>query len=139
MLEKRQRELQKVAETKKTQEGLLVKLKSELLFDTAKADVKPEAEQKLAELGEILSKYEKDEVNVGGFTDSVGTDEFNKELSEKRAQAVRDILVKQGVDSSRINVFGFGEETPIANNSTEKGRTLNRRVELAIQVPNEQS
>jgi outer membrane protein OmpA-like peptidoglycan-associated protein len=135
VLDKRQKELEKVVETRKTQQGLLVQLKNELLFDTNKAVLKPQAIQQLTELGKILAKYEKDRVNIGGFTDSVGKTEYNKELSERRAEAVRSVLVQQGVATERTETFGFGEETPVAPNDTEAGRAKNRRVEVAIQIP----
>lgn len=135
VLDKRQKELNKVAETKKTEEGLLVKLKSELLFDTDKAELKPAAIQQLSELGKILAKYKDDKINIGGFTDSTGSPEHNKTLSQNRADAVRNLLVQQGVEAGRTIVFGFGEDTPIAPNTTADGRAKNRRVEVAIQIP----
>jgi len=69
-------------------------------------------------------------VSVEGHTDSIGSDAYNQKLSERRAQAVRDYMVSQGIDAARISVKGWGKTTPIASNKTEAGRAENRRVEI---------
>jgi outer membrane protein OmpA-like peptidoglycan-associated protein len=136
-LDKQKKELEQVAATKKEKDGLLVKLKSDLLFDVGSSTLKPEAVSQLTELGNILAKYEKDRIKVGGFTDNTGTAESNLALSNERAQAVRSVLTSTGVKDDRILVFPFGESQPIASNATAQGRQQNRRVELKIDVPAE--
>jgi outer membrane protein OmpA-like peptidoglycan-associated protein len=133
-LDKQKQELEKVAATKKEKDGLLVKLKSDLLFDVGSSKLKPDATAQLVELGNILAKYDKDRIKVGGFTDSTGTTESNLALSSERAQAVREVLTSQGVKDDRISVFPFGESQPVASNDTAQGRQLNRRVEIKIDV-----
>jgi outer membrane protein OmpA-like peptidoglycan-associated protein len=136
-LDKQKKELEQVAATKKEKDGLLVKLKSDLLFNVGSATLKPDAVSQLNELGDILAKYEKDRIKVGGFTDSTGSAENNISLSNERAQAVREVLTARGVSGDRVSTFAFGESQPVASNATAQGRQLNRRVELKIDVPPE--
>lgn len=135
ILDKQANELAEVAETERTKEGLLVKLKNDLLFDTGSAIPKEEAIQKVSELGNILSKYKNDKIRVEGYTDSTGSRSFNEALSLRRAETVKNILETQGVPSKRVAISGFGPTKPIANNDTPEGRAINRRVELHIEVP----
>lgn len=134
-LDKQKKELEQVAATKKQKDGLLVKLKSDLLFDVGSSTLKSDAVTQLTELGDILSKYEKDRIKVGGFTDNTGSAQTNLALSNERAQAVREVLTSRGVKDDRILIFGFGESQPVASNATAQGRQQNRRVELKIDVP----
>jgi outer membrane protein OmpA-like peptidoglycan-associated protein len=135
-LDKQAQELKQVAEnTKRTEDGILVDLKSKLLFTTDSAVLKPEAVEQIAKLGEIIAKYPEDRVRIQGHTDSTGTAAHNEELSLRRAQAVRDVLSSRGVRQDQMIVEGVGEARPIAANSTAAGRAQNRRVELHIDVP----
>jgi outer membrane protein OmpA-like peptidoglycan-associated protein len=136
LLDKQAQELKEVAEnTKRTEDGILVDLKSKLLFTSDSAVLKPEAVEQVAKLGDILAKYPQDRIRVQGHTDSTGSAAHNEELSLRRAQAVRDVLVSRGVQSAQVLVEGAGASRPIADNKTAEGRAANRRVELHIDVP----
>jgi len=102
-------------------------------FDFDKANIKPEAEPVLDAAIEVLKENSELHVRVGGHTDSVGTDAYNQALSERRAKAVLDYLVKHGIDASRLSAVGFGESQPVADNKTKDGRAQNRRVALDVQ------
>jgi OOP family OmpA-OmpF porin len=102
-------------------------------FDFDKAVIKPEAEPVLDAAADVLKENSDVKVRVGGHTDSVGTDEYNQKLSERRANAVRDYLVKHGIDASRLTAVGYGESQPVADNKTKDGRAQNRRVTLDVQ------
>jgi len=134
-LDKQAQELKEVADTKRTKDGILVDLKSKLLFTTDSAVLKPEAVELVAKLGDILVKYPEDRIRVTGHTDSTGPVAHNEELSLRRAKAVRDVLQGRGVKPEQMLVEGMGPERPIASNSTAAGRSQNRRVELHIDVP----
>ncbi|MBI3557712.1 MAG: OmpA family protein [Deltaproteobacteria bacterium] len=134
-LDKQAKELAEVAATRRVKDGILVDLKSDLLFDVGSSQVKPKARQQLQQLGQILVKYPDDRIRVEGFTDSTGTATLNEVLSRQRADSVREILQSQGVRSDQILVFGYGESRPIASNTSPTGRQLNRRVDLIIDVP----
>ena len=130
---------QVAANTKRTEEGILVDLKSKLLFATDSAVLKPEAVEQVAKLGDILAKYTADRVRIQGYTDSTGSASHNEELSLRRAQAVREVLVSRGVKPEQMLVEGVGEAHPIADNRTAAGRSQNRRVELHIDIPQDNS
>ncbi len=133
-LDKQAKELEKVAETKRTEQGIVTKLKSDILFDTGKADLKPAAITNITKLAEILKKYPENVITVKGYTDSQGSDEINKTLSEKRASAVKDYLAKGGVPDTTLSTVGMGKENPVADNTSTEGRSKNRRVEIEITV-----
>jgi OOP family OmpA-OmpF porin len=99
-------------------------------FDFNRATLKPAGRQVVAEAARVLREKPDLHVSVEGHTDSVGSDAYNMRLSERRASAVRDALVSEGVDASRITVKGWGETKPIASNDTAEGRAQNRRVEI---------
>lgn len=134
-LDKQAQELEKVADTQRTEEGILVKLKNDLLFETGSSVLKPEAETEVVQLGKILAQYPEDRIKVEGHTDSIGRIQDNEELSKKRANSVKNVLSSQGVKDNQIFVVGYGESKPIASNKTVEGRATNRRVELHIDVP----
>lgn len=115
---------------------LYVALPSGILFDVDKSDVKPTARESIARAAEVLVKYPDTYITVEGHTDSTGKPEYNQALSERRANAVRDLLVRDGVHAPRMSVMGYGETDPVAENSTPGGRQSNRRVQLEIR-PNE--
>jgi outer membrane protein OmpA-like peptidoglycan-associated protein len=118
-------------------EGIQVTFASGLLFDFDSDDVKPGAQSNLRSLAQSLDKYPGSDLLILGHTDSVGTAEYNKGLSVRRADAAAEYLVNQGVDRSRIATGGLGEEEPIAPNETAAGRSQNRRVEVAIYASEE--
>lgn len=133
-LDKQAKELEKVAETKRTEQGIVTKLKSDILFDTGKADLKPAAKTNITKLAEILKKYPENVITVKGYTDSQGSDDLNKTLSEKRAGAVKEYLAKGGVPGETLSTVGMGKENPVADNTSADGRAKNRRVEIEITV-----
>lgn len=136
-LDKQAQELKQVAETtKRTRDGILVDLKSKLLFTTDSSVLKPEAVDMVAKLGDVLAKYPEDRIRIAGYTDSTGSRAHNEELSMRRAQSVRDVLQGRGVKAEQMVVEGMGPEAPVASNATAAGRAQNRRVELHIDVPN---
>ncbi len=115
---------------------LYVALPSGILFDVDKTEIKPTAKDSIARAAEVLVKYPDTYITVEGHTDSSGTTEYNQKLSERRADVVRDMLLRNGVPASRVSIRGYGESDPVADNSTPEGRQSNRRVQLEIQ-PNE--
>jgi outer membrane protein OmpA-like peptidoglycan-associated protein len=135
-LDKQKKELEKIAEVKRTENGLLVQMKNDILFDTGSDGVKAEGVGDLAKMGDILAKYGDDRVRIEGHTDSTGDAKLNQALSERRALAVKTMLVSRGVQESQITVVGLGETRPVGDNGTADGRAKNRRVELHIDVPN---
>lgn len=133
-LDKQAKELEKIAETKRTEQGVLTKLKSDILFETGKAELKPQAQANITQMAEILKKYPEDILTIRGYTDSTGSNKINQPLSEKRAQAVRERLVASGVPAETVSTVGMGEQNPVAPNTTADGRSQNRRVEVEITV-----
>ncbi len=105
---------------------------SEVSFDFGKADIKPTFRPSLDKLGALLMKYDRTVVHVVGHTDSIGSDQFNQRLSEERAMRAGDYLAAYGVPRDRLRTEGRGETEPRANNATEAGRQLNRRVEIFV-------
>jgi OOP family OmpA-OmpF porin len=101
-------------------------------FDFDKSNIRADARPVLDEAINILNTESGISVVAEGHTDSVGTDAYNKRLSERRARAVKDYLVKGGISSSRIETVGYGESQPVASNDTADGRAQNRRVELKV-------
>jgi outer membrane protein OmpA-like peptidoglycan-associated protein len=135
-LDKQAKELEKVAETKRTENGILVNMKNDILFEVDSADLKAEAVTQLVQVGDIVAKYADDKVAIEGHTDSSGSERYNEQLSLRRANAVKTVLVSRGVQEAQITVAGLGESRPVADNGTAEGRGKNRRVELHITVPN---
>ena len=103
-----------------------------ILFDTGKASLKPESTRVFVDIIRILDQYPNSRFTVEGHTDSVGSNSLNQKLSEERANSVRDFLINEGIDASRLEAVGYGEERPIATNNTRAGRTQNRRVEINL-------
>src|SRR3984885_4244276 len=116
---------------KPTDRGLVLTL-GDVLFDTGKAGLNPGASRNLDQLVQFLTEHEDRRVEIDGYTDSVGTDSFNLDLSQHRADTVKAVLVSRGIDSSRIVSRGYGKEFEVASNSEASGRQLNRRVEIVI-------
>ncbi len=111
---------------------LSVVLKGDVSFDTNSAVVRPGLYGELDRIAGVLNQYPQTLIRIEGHTDSVGSEQHNLDLSRRRAEAVRNLLVQRGVDSSRLEVLAFGESSPLATNETEAGRQKNRRVELKI-------
>jgi outer membrane protein OmpA-like peptidoglycan-associated protein len=114
-----------------TPRGLVLTL-GDVLFDTGKADLNPGAARKLDQLVQFLTEQPDRRVQIDGFTDSVGSDSYNQDLSQRRADAVKFALRSRGIDSTRIESQGYGKEFPVASNADASGRQLNRRVEIVI-------
>lgn len=120
-----------VLPTRETPRGLVVNMQ-DVLFDTGKYTLKTNAQLALAKIAGIVISHPGLNLQVEGYTDSTGTAEFNQKLSEQRANAVRDFLLQQGVNTNNMTAVGYGENYPVASNDTSAGRKLNRRVELVI-------
>ncbi|MDP9113849.1 MAG: OmpA family protein [Acidobacteriota bacterium] len=120
-----------ILQTRDTARGLIVNL-SDVLFDTAKFSLRPEAREKLAKVAGIVSGHPGLRLDVEGHTDNVGGDDYNQNLSEQRGSSVRDYLTQQGMAQGSVSTRGFGKTQPIASNDTAAGRQQNRRVELVI-------
>lgn len=113
-------------------EGIKITFDSGILFGFDSSDLTARSRENISELAKTLKKYEDTEILIEGHTDSQGSEEYNQKLSERRAASVSSNLVSLGVSGSRITEVGYGEMQPIADNSTEAGRSQNRRVEVAI-------
>jgi outer membrane protein OmpA-like peptidoglycan-associated protein len=120
-----------ILETRDTARGLVVNM-SDVLFDSGKFTLRPLAREKLAKISGIVLAYPSLNLAVEGNTDSVGTESFNQDLSEKRAEGVRSYLTQQGVPEASTTATGYGKTRPIASNDTAEGRQQNRRVELIV-------
>jgi outer membrane protein OmpA-like peptidoglycan-associated protein len=129
--EKLRQQLNQVLQTTESARGLIVNM-SDVLFDFNKYTLKPEAREKLAKVSGILVAYPSLKLQVEGYTDNIGSDEYNQKLSEERADGVRDYLVSQSVSDANVTARGLGKSDPIADNSTNQGRAQNRRVELVV-------
>jgi outer membrane protein OmpA-like peptidoglycan-associated protein len=114
-----------------TPRGLVMTL-GDVMFDTGRSELKSGGARKIDQLAQFLTEHPDRRVQIDGFTDSVGTDSYNEELSQRRADAVKAALISRGVDPSRIGTEGYGKAYPVASNSESGGRQLNRRVEVVI-------
>src|SRR5579859_2167699 len=124
-------QLNSILATRDSARGLIANM-SDVLFRSGSVDLLPAARERLAKVSGIILAYPSLHLAVEGHTDSVGTDEYNQTLSERRAQSVRDYFVQQGIPSASIEAHGFGKTEPIASNDTPEGRQQNRRVELVL-------
>lgn len=120
-----------ILDTRDTARGLIVNM-SDVLFDTAKFSLRPAAREKLARVAGILEGHPGLRMQVEGYTDSVGGDDYNQQLSEHRATSVRDYLTGAGIPETSVTAKGFGKTEPVASNDTAAGRQQNRRVELVV-------
>jgi outer membrane protein OmpA-like peptidoglycan-associated protein len=114
-----------------TPRGLVITI-GDVLFDTGRSELKSGAGRKLDQLSQFLVEHPDRRVQIDGFTDSVGTDAYNEDLSQRRADAVKTALINRGVQPSRIGTEGYGKAYPVASNNDSGGRQLNRRVEVVI-------
>lgn len=120
------------ASIQREQDVLTVSFKGDFVFDFDSAILKPGAYDEINRVAEVLIKYPKTTISIEGHTDSKGTEEYNLDLSKKRAEAVKDALIGKGLTPSRLKTIGFGESKPIADNDTAEGRQMNRRVRVVI-------
>ncbi|MFL9815158.1 OmpA family protein [Stutzerimonas sp. VN223-3] len=112
-----------------------VRVELDVKFDFDRAQVKQDSMDDIQDLADFMKQYGQTSTVVEGHTDSVGTDAYNQRLSERRANAVRDVLVNQyGLEGSRVDAVGYGESRPVADNSTDEGRAINRRVEAEVEA-----
>lgn len=134
-MDKQARELDEELEgatVERVGEGIRVTFDSGILFGFDSYELTPEAKENIRNMSETLQKYPDTNILIEGHTDNVGKENYNQRLSERRASAVSDYAAGLGVDRSRIQTTGYGEEQPVADNDTEANRSENRRVEVAI-------
>jgi len=135
-MDKQAEDLEKVlgkdASIERVGEGIKVTFGSGILFDFNKSDLRKESKNSLAKFAKTVNKYQDTNIFLEGHTDNKGSEEYNQKLSEKRAKAVSDYIQSLNVDKIRLTEFGYGKTQAIADNDTEEGRQLNRRVEIAI-------
>ncbi len=124
-------QLNTILQTRDSARGLIVNM-SDVLFDTGSYTLKPGAREKLAKISGILLAHPGLVLQIEGHTDSVGSDQYNQQLSDRRAGSVQEFLVQQGVAAGSVTAIGFGKMEPVATNDTAEGRQLNRRVELVV-------
>src|SRR3989449_184574 len=124
-------QLSSILQTRDSVRGLIVNM-SDVLFDSGRYTLKPGAREKLAKISGIVLAYPGLNLQIEGHTDNVGGEEFNQQLSERRAASVRDFLVQQGVSAASITARGLGKAQPVASNESAEGRQQNRRVELVV-------
>ncbi|MFA5515904.1 MAG: OmpA family protein [Desulfuromonadales bacterium] len=111
---------------------LAVTFRSDVLFATDSAVLRAGSFGEISRVAKVLQQYPQTSIRIAGFTDSTGSESYNQQLSERRAEAVKNALAAQGVAASRMIATGFGEGQPVASNATEAGRQLNRRVTISI-------
>lgn len=125
--------LEEIAKVKEESRGMVITLSGAVLFASGKSDLLPIAREKLDKVAEVLQEQDPAKTFVvEGHTDSVGSEENNRRLSQERADTVRSHLVSQGVPANQITAVGKGESTPVADNKTPEGRANNRRVEIVV-------
>lgn len=127
-----EKDLGKYATVERVGEGIKVTFDSGLLFAVNSSTLSAEMKTQLREFSATLNEYDDTNILVDGHTDSTGSDKYNMDLSEDRADAVHDYLTSLGVSRSRLGIRGFGESQPVASNETDSGRQQNRRVEISI-------
>ena len=120
---------------RREKDALILTFKSDVMFDTNSSVIKPAAyaSGEIDRVAQILNRYPDTTIKVVGYTDSTGSESYNQQLSEQRANAVKNALVVKNVQTARISALGMGESNPIADNATEGGRQLNRRVNIIIE------
>ncbi len=124
-------QLNSILATRDSARGLVANM-SDVLFRSGSFELLPGARERLAKVSGIVLAYPSLHVAIEGHTDGIGTDDYNQQLSERRAQAVRDYFVQQGINSSAVEAHGYGKTEPVASNETTEGRQQNRRVELIL-------
>lgn len=114
-----------------TSRGIVLTL-GDVLFDTGESQLKPGAQRPIEQIAAFLNDNPERSVQVEGFTDSQGSNEYNQQLSQRRADAVAQAIIQRGIDTQRVRALGYGEEFPKASNSSSGSRQLNRRVEIVV-------
>ena len=138
MMDKQEQEMREALEASEAaasrREGdlLAISLKGDVTFDYDSAIVRPGLYSEIDRISNVLIKYPQTVIRVEGHTDSTGSETYNMNLSEQRAEAVKNLIVQRGVSSERIETRAYGESTPVADNNTEAGRAMNRRVEIKV-------
>lgn len=127
--------LRQYAELEDTARGIVISLPAGLMFSSGRADILPQARERLDEVAKFLQSNPDRRVAIEGHTDNQGSDTFNLALSVQRAEAVRQYLEQKGVDRTRMSAAGRGEQLPIGSNDTAEGRAYNRRVEIILEKP----
>lgn len=130
--DKQAKELAAIADVVKSDNGIQVFLKNDILFDVGSAVLSTDSINTLNDLNRVLKKYPKNRIVVQGYTDSTGSEAYNLNLSRQRAQAVYNHLLSNGLKTLSLTYVGYGESNPVASNDTEAGRAQNRRVVLVI-------
>lgn len=125
-------------QARETERGLLMTL-GDVVFDVGEANLRPGAAQKLVPLAQFLKDNPDRQLLVEGYTDNTGSDGFNLDLSQKRAESVKNFLAEMGVAPDRVIATGYGKAYPVASNATPEGRQQNRRVEIVILNPGQQA
>ena len=137
-MDQQQKELQQipgVEVTRPSPNEIDINLTNDILFDYNSYALRQESKSTLQNLADNFRRYPEEQIGVEGHTDAIGSNESNQRLSEQRADGVRNYLVDQGVNGTRVTSVGFGESRPKASNDTPEGRQLNRRVEIHIMMP----
>jgi outer membrane protein OmpA-like peptidoglycan-associated protein len=111
---------------------IAISLKGDVTFDYDSAAIRPALHSEIDRIANVLVKYPKTVILVEGHTDSSGSESYNMDLSQRRADSVKNLIVQRGVSSARIETMPYGESMPIADNSTEFGRAMNRRVDIKV-------
>lgn len=132
-LDQMQQALNRVVETRRTPNGMVISLPNSVFrFDFDRADLNPHNRELLSRIAGILLVSKGYGLSVFGYTDDVGSAEYNQQLSLRRANAVKDYLVQAGIDPGIVNVKGYGKTSPLIENTSDDGRSKNRRVEIAL-------
>jgi len=130
--ELRQRLVGTGVQVQNTGDSIQLLMASDVTFNTNQADVRSGFYPTLNSVAIVLKKYNRTSINITGYTDNVGGDAYNQNLSEQRARSVGDFLISQGISSNRIFTQGMGKRSPVASNATANGRSLNRRVIITL-------
>ena len=120
-----------------TDRGMVLTLGGDVLFDSGRASLKPGAQRSIEQIASFLEEHPDRRVQIEGFTDDQGTDDYNLELSQKRADAVAMAIIQRGIEAQRVQATGYGEQYPKASNNSAGSRQLNRRVEIVVGKDNQ--
>ena len=139
-LDKQEKALKEIPNTTVTrhEDKLIVTMSESIIFDVNSAALKPQSMKTLDQIADVMNNNPESDILVKGHTDSMGSEKYNQELSERRANSVRNYLIAKGVATARITAIGFGKTMPVASNDTPEGREQNRRVEIEIKPRVEQ-
>ncbi|MEF3168512.1 MAG: OmpA family protein [Deltaproteobacteria bacterium] len=117
----------------RTGDAIAVTFKGDVLFSTGSSAIQPGAYAEIDRMAQVLQQYPETRIRIEGHTDSTGSEQANLDLSQRRAEAVKNALISRGIAPERLTALGYGESRPIASNATPEGRQLNRRVEVFIE------